>query len=140
MQPNRTTDDAVPEEWQWGVVNERQFFQRLNASAKGWRATKRGWPDYLCFAPDGRIIGVEVKRRMANGRLQCLRESQARTMEVLERHGIQCFVSDGESFERYDRIMHTRPEYRDRLDTWPTEIPLAEFLRRDTLRAMRQRP
>ena len=65
------------------------------AESNGWAATKRGWPDFLCFK-DGQLICVEVKPRLADGsRLKLLKPTQVQVMNALTDAGIKCFVSDG---------------------------------------------
>jgi hypothetical protein len=83
------------------------------AERNGWRPSKRGWPDFICFAPDGEVIAVEVKPRRIRGNLAILRRDQATVMDILAAAGIRCFVSDGETLERYDRTRHA-PEHRRR--------------------------
>lgn len=77
------------------------------ARNNGWRATKRGWPDFLCVDPEtGDMFAVEVKPRNLNGFCQRLKREQARTLDLLSSKGIQCFVSDGHVLEPYDRAKH----------------------------------
>jgi hypothetical protein len=79
---------------------ERAF--ALMAERKGWKATKQGWPDFLCWDSEGRLFAVEVKPRLKDGRrMKWLKKEQAEVMELLERQGIPCFVSDGEALERF---------------------------------------
>ncbi|MDE2100068.1 MAG: hypothetical protein KGL39_22630, partial [Patescibacteria group bacterium] len=88
-------------------------FQRLAYKA-GWRTTKRGWPDFLCFGPAGEVIAVEVKpRSRQTGRLGLLKREQADCMDALKVRGIRCFVSDGCTLEPYERSRHA-PEWRRR--------------------------
>ena len=83
-----------------------QKFAQL-AAEKGWFATKRGWPDFLCFNEDGEMIAVEVKPQMrSRPGVKVLRRDQANCMDVLTAHGIRCFVSDGETIEPYDPAVH----------------------------------
>jgi len=49
---------------------------------KGWIPTKRGWPDFLCVAEDGRFIAVEVKSR-EDERLQPEQEIVCRLLNQL---------------------------------------------------------
>jgi hypothetical protein len=77
------------------------------ARENGWRPTKRGWPDFLCFGPNGEIIAVEVKPRLRDGRrTKRLKADQANCMDALSAVGIRCFVSDGKTLEPYDRELH----------------------------------
>lgn len=78
------------------------------ALRKGWEATKRGWPDFVCFLPDGEMIVVEVKPRKKDGSLKWLKVSQVRVMEKLTAAGIRCFVSDGKVLEPFDAKRHRR--------------------------------
>lgn len=74
------------------------------AEKNGWKPSKRGWPDFLCFGPDGEVIAVEVKPRTGRGLL--LKREQAIVMDILKAAGVSCFVSDGEVLEPYDRLRH----------------------------------
>jgi hypothetical protein len=79
------------------------------AESNGWRVTKRGWPDFLCFGPDGEIIAVEVKPRISgrkHGILKLLSREQVAVMDMLKAAGVRCFVSDGDKLEPYDRDLH----------------------------------
>ena len=76
------------------------------AGKAGWRASKRGWPDFVCYAPDGEIIAVECKPRLRNGDLAMLRVDQEHVMRWLTTHGIRCFVTDGETLEPFDAAKH----------------------------------
>lgn len=83
------------------------------AERNGWRATKRGWPDFLCFnRSTGEIIAVEVKPRIPSGRMKALRADQAACMDFLKSKGIRCFVSDGSTLEPYDRQKHREDRRR----------------------------
>ena len=82
------------------------------AEANGWRPCKRGWPDFLCFGPDGEVIAVEVKPRLPSGRMKLLRRDQAICMDFLSSKGVRCFVSDGKALEPYDREKHASEERR----------------------------
>ena len=82
---------------------------------RGFRPTKRGWPDFLCFDDEaGTFIAVEVKpkmtdpRRLARGGspFQILKRDQAACMDFLTAHGILCYVSDGVTMEPYDHERH----------------------------------
>ena len=90
-----------------------EAFCRL-AERNGWRVSKRGWPDFLCWGPNGEIIAVEVKpRRVQSGRMVMLKREQAEALDFLTSKGIRCFVSDGVTLEPYDREKHA-PESRRR--------------------------
>ena len=56
------------------------------AREQGWSVSKRGWPDFFCWA-DGRIALVEVKRHK-NYRL---RTGQYRLMKALSERGVPVF-------------------------------------------------
>ena len=60
--------------------------------ATGWEATKRGWPDFICFKGD-KIVCVEVKRKPSVK----LKASQRKIMEILIAAGIPCFRWDPRS-------------------------------------------
>jgi hypothetical protein len=82
-------------------------FEEL-AERNGWRPSKRGWPDFICFGPDGEVIAVEVKPRMKRwpDRMRTLKVEQVIVMTFLQAHGIRCFVSDGERLEKFDAERH----------------------------------
>lgn len=81
------------------------LFEEL-ATKNGWRTTKRGWPDFLCFHGK-EVIAVEVKPRTRDGsRTQLLKRDQAACMDFLVSKGIRCFVSDGQTLEVYSREKH----------------------------------
>ena len=83
---------------------ERAFEEM--AGRKGWNATKRGWPDFICFDEQG-MFAVEVKPRMRpRAGMKQLKREQVIVMDVLTAHGIRCFVSDGETLEPYDPKAH----------------------------------
>ena len=92
--------------------NEQAFAEL--AEKNGWRYSKRGWPDFLCFNDEtGEIIVVEVKPRVAEGkRTQALKAEQAACMDFFKAKGIRCFVSDGEILEPYDRQKHRETRRR----------------------------
>ena len=53
-----------------------------------WEVTKRGWPDFFCWHPDGKFAMVEVKDTAKHP----LKKEQKRTMEYLSQRGIPCYV------------------------------------------------
>jgi VRR-NUC domain len=55
---------------------------------RGWKVTKRGWPDFFCQLPDGRFAAVEVKPLEGH-----LTRPQLRCMRALTAAGIPCFVA-----------------------------------------------
>jgi hypothetical protein len=67
------------------------------ARSLGWDITKRGWPDFICYAPNGEVIVVEVKPPG-----QDLKKTQWLCMRFLSRLGLKCFVSDGEVLIPFD--------------------------------------
>lgn len=88
------------------VNTPERLFEEL-AELKGWKITKRGWPDFLCFTKTGEVIAVEVKPRMrSRSGFRLLKREQAKTMDILVAHGIPCFVSDGKVIERYEPEKH----------------------------------
>jgi hypothetical protein len=56
---------------------------------KGWRVTKRGWPDFIAYK-NGKIRVVEVK--LHRGRR--LKQVQRMVMKNLARHGIEVYRYD----------------------------------------------
>jgi hypothetical protein len=48
-------------ERQKGYRNTAEQAFTEEARALGWKVTKRGWPDFLCISPNGRVEAVEVK-------------------------------------------------------------------------------
>lgn len=77
--------------------NEHEGRFADHAREQGWEVTKRGWPDFLCRLPDGRIVAVEVK---PPGR--GLKRTQREVFKILSAAGIPCFVSDGETLKRFE--------------------------------------
>ena len=65
---------------------EAEFHRK--ARDHGFEPTKRGWPDFLIFRPDGSAFAVEVKstENRRPGRYQ------QRVLDLLTSHGIPCFV------------------------------------------------
>jgi hypothetical protein len=80
---------------------EAQCYDALEA--RGWRVTKRGWPDFFCLKPDGGICLVEVK---PNSERQLKREQWV-LMRELSRFGVPCFRYD--SRKGFQRIDHQTP-------------------------------
>jgi hypothetical protein len=64
---------------------EAEFFDQ--AEKNGLIITKRGFPDFACFLPDGRFILVEVKKL----RSRKLKYWQRRVMQELTKLGVPCF-------------------------------------------------
>lgn len=86
-------------------VNEPEDKFELLALSKGWKPTKKGWPDFLCIDKDGKPFAVEVKPQTRNG-MKLLKREQVTCIEYLEAAGIPCFVSDGVNLDRYDPKFH----------------------------------
>lgn len=64
---------------------ERAFYDA--ASSKGWIVSKKGWPDFFCIHPDGKVMVAETKSNKPR-----LAPWQNIVMKVLANHGIECFV------------------------------------------------
>jgi len=60
---------------------ERKFSEV--ARNQGWKITKRGWPDFICFR-DGEVMFVEVKKNNA----QRFKTAQEIIHKILKEHGI----------------------------------------------------
>lgn len=84
------------------IANAREQAFRELVESKGWKPSKRGWPDFLCFGPDGKVIVVEIKPRRRNGELQPLRRDQIVVMAWLQSLGVPCYLSDGKSLEPFN--------------------------------------
>lgn len=86
-------------------MTERKNTPERNAEglllSLGYRVTKRGWPDFIGYGPDGRMIAVEVKPRTSTGRLKQLKREQVMCLNALKSAGIPVFLSDGTSLEPY---------------------------------------
>jgi hypothetical protein len=94
--------------------NPERLFEAL-AQKNGWRTTKRGWPDFLCFhIESGEVIAVEVKPRIngPDSRTKLLKRDQAACMDLFVKCGIRCFVSDGVTLEPYSRDKHASERQR----------------------------
>lgn len=98
-------------------TNEHERRAAELARARGWRVTKRGWPDFMCFGPKGEVIALEVKpanrgsrNRIARlkSRLNRLKREQAACMAALHALGLKCYVTDGLRFEPFDPERHGR--------------------------------
>jgi hypothetical protein len=90
---------------------ENLFYQK--AREMGWLVTKRGWPDFLVASNPGQWFAVEVKpRTKKHKRLKYLREEQVQCFDFLESNGVECYVSDGITLERYDNAIHQRSSSR----------------------------
>ncbi len=87
--------------------SEKKFWNR--AHEKGWEIHYRGWPDFFCILPNGRICLVEVKRK-ENHHLKPLQDI---IMRKFSEFGIDCFKYTP------DRISLKRiGPNGDRLDIW----------------------
>ena len=103
------------------------------AVRNGWRPTKRGWPDFLCFNDaTGEAIAVEVKPRTRRGSLKALKRDQVACLEFLQRHGIRCFVSDGATLEPFSADKHRRRSLRLTPRSRRRTIPSPDVDRRPT--------
>lgn len=59
------------------------------------------------------MIAVEVKPQMrSRPGMKVLRRDQSNCMDQLTKHGIRCFVSDGETMEPYDPEIHSNESRR----------------------------
>lgn len=71
-----------------GGITENQFARRMvrgHLVGKGWRVTKRGWPDFFCFNEEtGEILLVEVKPTKSVP----LMDSQLKIARALKRYGV----------------------------------------------------
>ena|SRR3990167_8229347 len=104
--------------------NQPEMHLISTVAALGFRATKRGWPDFLCFHEEtGEIIAIEVKPRLVTGDgMKILKKDQAACMDFLTAHGIRCFVSDGETLEPYMKEVHAPAWRRRRKDIRPHSL------------------
>lgn len=87
----------------WGNTTETAFDEW--AKSQGYVVTKRGWPDFLCLK-DGRVAAVEVKPRTKKGRHKHLKLEQVVSLAVLQKSGIDCYLSDGRSLEPFRLADH----------------------------------
>lgn len=69
----------------YGNNAERRFVEM--ALSEGWKVTKRGWPDFICFRGN-EVCVVEVKPHSSSEP----RPSQSRILELLRAHGISALV------------------------------------------------
>lgn len=81
-----------------------ETFRKLMLS-KGWKVTKRGFPDFFCWK--GHKFGfVEVKPKCKSK----LKKSQYFVMRVLSSYGIKCFKWSPEcGFETIDEAKPLKP-------------------------------
>jgi len=64
---------------------EREFAE--TAEKNGWRVTKRGYPDFICYRGDDLML-VEVKGKPGRK----LKRTQHSLMRILKRkYGVKCF-------------------------------------------------
>jgi len=63
---------------------ENEFAKK--AKQLKWEVTKRGYPDFICYKPNGDVVLVEVKP--TNHRLK---KSQYKLMNALKKYGIKCY-------------------------------------------------
>jgi len=71
-------------------ASERAFVEQ--AIMQGWKVTKRGWPDFICFR-DGQVRVVEVKSRA--GRV--INRKQSAIIDTLKSFGMPCYRWDPEA-------------------------------------------
>lgn len=88
------------------LSNKAEAAFESRARQNGWSVTKRGWPDFICELPDGKVIVVEVKPTGPTGRPGRVKAIQAKVMEWLAEQGVRCFVSDGKVLVPYSRSEH----------------------------------
>lgn len=60
---------------------------RVWAESQGWKVAKRGWPDFMCWGPEGALMAVEVK-----GPTDQLRHDQTTMLKALNRCGVPTFT------------------------------------------------
>ena len=118
--------------------NENAFYNK--AQNEGWFVTKKGWPDFFCISPDGRVMVVEVKQSGKKSRkhtksgwdYQGLRREQIIVMKALEKLGVDVRISDGSGetvkvdWEKHDtyrksmNIKDKKPRQEPDMASWPT--------------------
>ena len=58
-----------------------------HARLLGWEVTKTGYPDFICYKPNGDIVLVEIKPNTK----QRLKLGQQRFMNTISSKGIACY-------------------------------------------------
>lgn len=86
----------------------------------GLHFSKRGWPDFFVWHPDGGLAVVEVKRKGTHK----LKKPQQHIMEFLASCGIACYRWDPE--DGFKRIYKSRTEHPIR----PINLQIGETLPR----------
>ena len=76
--------DPKPINWDAPICNwaEKKFAEQ--AKAAGWKITKKGWPDFICYKDDGRFMFVEVKP----SKKYCLSSAQKKLFDCLKALGL----------------------------------------------------
>jgi hypothetical protein len=69
------------------ITNAAEAAFRGWAQAKGWHATKSGYPDFICVTESGEVSLVEVKPRRSTP----LDVAQIKAMRLLLEYGVPCF-------------------------------------------------
>ena len=64
---------------------EAQFYDW--ADSHKWTISKKGWPDFACFLPNGRLVLVEVKPKRSHR----LKTWQNAIMQALSTKGVECY-------------------------------------------------
>lgn len=75
---------------------------KAHPDLEGWDVTKRGWPDFVAFSPDGSVRVIEVKPRKPDGSLKALKVEQIRILNWLYSLGVDVYLSDGDQLEPYE--------------------------------------
>ena len=112
--------EGVKKAKEYRNVAERAFSE--GARAKGWQVTKRGYPDFICYLPDGGLVLVEVKTKSTHK----LHKNQWRLMNVLKNNGIRCYkwspdrnwMSSGESAKEATEEPETKYYRRKSYNRW----------------------
>lgn len=79
------TIEAVKKSKRYRNIAEDTF--SVKARGLGWEVTKCGYPDFICYLPDGRMILVEVKTKMTHK----LKKSQRKFMNSAKKGKILCY-------------------------------------------------
>ncbi len=90
-----------------GKPNESESRFAERAAELGCVVHRGGWPDFLITSPDGKLIGVEVKRGSDSVSVR-----QAAMFAALESGGLNVFVWDGDC---QGRLIPWRKSFRSRI-------------------------
>jgi hypothetical protein len=72
---------------------------KAEAIARGFKAHRPSWPDFLLETADGSLVAVEVKARK-----EAIAASQRLTFDLLEKYGIPVFIwRNGSGIARWNR-------------------------------------